>query len=244
MSSFINADYTSEFMVYAHGAPATKQIVMSQLEELSMRLYGDKSIKVAYDNDVSWPFTWYLRDYPNRVYYGENPGNTLNESPIILAGSQNWGKVEPYLGTNYEQHTYTFLWWPMEEYRKLSWDAIFGNPNDLERRGLGNANVRQALWDIFFYRDYEKYGQTFGGTYTSREWPLRHELRVYTRKDVLANMWDYGVGATNATSLQDPYAENDLQVAPSLILNESGLPGVGPGEFSTCLLYTSPSPRD
>ncbi len=233
MSSFINADYTSEFMVYAHGAPATKQIVMSQLEELSMRLYGDKSIKVAYDNDVSWPFTWYLRDYPNRVYYGENPGNTLNESPIVLAGSQNWGKVEPYLGTNYEQHTYTFLWWPMEEYRKLSWDAIFGNPNDLERRGLGNANVRQALWDIFFYRDYEKYGQTFGGTYTSREWPLRHELRVYTRKDVLANMWDYGVGATNATSLQDPYAENDLQVAPSLILNESGLPGVAQGEFST-----------
>ncbi len=233
MASFPNADYTTEYMVYAHGAPATKSIVMDQIEELSTRLYGDKSIKVAYDNDVSWPFTWYLRDYPSRVYFGESPSNSLNESPIILAGSLNWGKVEPYLGNNYEQRTYTFLWWPMEEYRKLSWDAIFGNPNDLERRGLGNANVRQALWDVFFYRDYEKYGQTFGGTYSSREWPLRHELRVYTRKDVLANLWDYGVGATNAASLQDPYAENELQAAPTLILNELGLPGVGEGELTT-----------
>jgi len=233
LSSFTNADYTTEFMVYAHGAPATKSIVMNQIEELSMRLNGDKSIKVAYDNDVSWPFTWYLRDYPNRVYYGETPSNSLNESPIILAGSLNWGKVEPYLGNNYEQRTYTFLWWPMEEYRKISWDAIFGNPNDVERRGLGNANVRQALWDIFFYRDYEKYGQTFGGTYTSREWPLRHELRVYVRKDVLANLWDYGVGAVNAASLQDPYAENELQLSPSLILNESGLPGTAEGELMT-----------
>ncbi|MBK8987813.1 MAG: TIGR03663 family protein [Chloroflexi bacterium] len=233
LASFPNADYTTEYMVYAHGAPATKRIVMDQIEELSMRLHGDQSIKVAYDNDVSWPFTWYLRNYPNRVYFGENPSNSLNESPIIIAGSQNWGKVEPYLGNNYEQRTYTFLWWPMEEYRKISWNAIFGNPNDLERRGLGNANVRQALWDVFFYRDYEKYGQTFGGAYTSREWPLRQEMRVYIRKDVLANLWDYGVGAVNAASLQDPYAENELQLAPSLILNDVGLPGVGDGELTT-----------
>ena len=233
LSSFTNADYTTEFMVYAHGAPATKSIVMNQIEELSLRLNGDKSIKVAYDNDVSWPFTWYLRDYPNRVYYGETPSNSLNESPVILAGSLNWGKVEPYLGNNYEQRTYTFLWWPMEDYRKISWDAIFGNPNDVERRGLGNANVREALWDIFFYRDYEKYGQTFGGTYSSREWPLRHELRIYTRKDVLANLWDYGVGPVNAASLQDPYAENDLQVGPSLIINDGGVPGTGDGQFMT-----------
>lgn len=233
MASFPNADYTTEFMVYAHGAPATKEIVMNQVETLSMRLHGDKSIKVAYDNDVSWPFTWYLRDYPNRLYFGENPSNSLNEAPIIVVGNQNWGKVEPFLGNNYEENIYTFLWWPMEEYRRLNWDAIFGDPLSPEQRGLGNVDVRRALWDIFFYRDYTQFGQTFGGTYTAREWPLRHELKVYTRRDVLANLWDQGVAPVNAEPFSDPYAEGELTLSPSLILNELAVPGSGEGQFTT-----------
>ncbi len=232
MAAFLNADYTTEFMVYAHGAPATKNAVLDQLEALSMRQNGDKSIKVAFDNDVSWPFTWYLRDYPNRVYFGENPSHSLTESPVVLVGSLNWGKVEPYLGNNYQQWTYTFLWWPMEEYRKISWNAIFGDPNDAVRRGLGNSEVRQALWDIFFYRDYTKYGQVFGGTYAAGEWPLRHELRMYIRKDMLADLWDYGIGAVSAVGLEDPYAEKEIALSPVLTLNESGAAGAGPGQFS------------
>ena len=241
MAAFPNADYTTEFMVYAHGAPATKNTVLAQLETLSMRQYGDKSIKVAFDNDVSWPFTWYLRDYPNRVYFGENPSHSLTESPVVLVGSLNWGKVEPYLGNNYQQWTYTFLWWPMEEYRKIwespndrriAWNAIFGDPNQAVRRGLGNPEVRQALWDIFFYRDYTKYGQVFGSTYAAGEWPLRHELRLYVRKDMLADLWDYGIGAVSAAGLEEPYAEKALALTPVLALNESGVAGVEPGQFN------------
>lgn len=232
MSSFPNADYTNEFAVYAHGAPATKEVVLEQIETLSMRLHGDKSIKVAFDNDVSWPFTWYLRDYPNRVYYGENPSHSLTESPVVLVGSLNWGKVEPYLGNNYQEWTYTFLWWPMEEYRHISWNAIFGDANQLEKRGLGNADVRQALWDIFFYRDYTKYGEVFGGVYTAGEWPLRHELKMYVRKDVLAELWDYGIGAVAAAGLADPYAEKDLALTPVLAINESGLAGTEAGQLT------------
>ena len=162
-----------------------------------MRLNGDKTIKVAFDSDVSWPLTWYLRDYPQRVFFAENPSQSLNDSPVIIVGAKNWGSVEPYLGNNYEYTEHTFLWWPMEEYRKFSWNALFGDPNvpPEQRRGLGNSDVREALWNIFFYRDYEKYGQVFGGTYTAGEWPLRHNLRLYIRKDVMPLMWDYGVGA-------------------------------------------------
>ena len=234
MAAFKNADYTTEFMVYAHGAPATKNVVLEQLEELSMRLYGDKSIKVAFDNDVSWPMTWYLRDYPQRVFFGENPSQSLNDSPIILVGAQNWDSVEPYLGNNYEYTEHTFLWWPMEEYRNLSWNTLFGDltmPAD-QRRGLGNPDVRQAYWDIFFYRDYEKYGQVFGGTYTAGEWPLRHNLRMYIRNDVMPTMWDYGVGAVAVGELVDPYAEGELTLTPQLIINEGGIAGTAEGELA------------
>ncbi|MDX1413534.1 MAG: TIGR03663 family protein [Candidatus Promineifilaceae bacterium] len=234
MASFTNADYTTEFMVYAHGAPATKEVVLDQVEELSMRLNGDKSIKVAFDSDVSWPLTWYLREYPNRVFFGENPTQDLNQSPVIIVGARNWDKVEPYLGNNYEYTEHTFLWWPMEEYRKISLNAVFGDPNvpKEQRRGLGNADVRQALWDIFFYRDYEKYGQVFGGTYTTGEWPLRHNLRMYVHKDTLPTLWDYGVGAVAAGGQADPYAEGEIMPSAIMILNESAIAGSGFGQLS------------
>ncbi|MCB8944775.1 MAG: TIGR03663 family protein [Ardenticatenaceae bacterium] len=226
MANYVNADYTTEFMVYAHGAPATKATVLAQVEELSMRLHGDKSIRVAYDNDVSWPFTWYLRDYPNRLYFGDNPTNSISDAPVLVVGRASWEKVEPYLGNNYESREYTFLWWPMEEYRKINnWNAILGDPlrPENEQRGLGNPTVRQALWDIFFYRDYTKYGEVFGGNYAVGEWPLRHDLRLYIRKDVLANLWDYGVGATAVIEdLKDPYEENVLTLEPTLILDGVG----------------------
>lgn len=237
MASFINGDYTTEFMVYAHGAPATKQVVMKQVEELSLRLYGDHSIKVAFSADVSWPYTWYLRQYPNRMFFGDSPSQSLNDAPVVIVGRLDWEKTEPYLANNYEYETYTFLWWPMEEYRRISWNAIFGDPQaearGVVKRGLGNPGVREALYNIFFYRDYARYEQVFGGKYTPSEWPLRHELRLYIRKDVLANLWDYGVGATLAADLIDPYEAGELQPTPLLTLNASGVAGSAPGQLSS-----------
>lgn len=235
MAAFPNADYTTEFMVYAHGAPATKQIVLAQVEELSMRLHGDKSIKVAFSSDVSWPYTWYLREYPNRVFFGQNPSNALNDSPVVIVGRNEWSAAEPYLTNNFDYQTYTFLWWPMEEYRRFSWNAIFGDEQAVAlgraKRGLGDAGVREALYNIFFHRDYTKYEQVFGGRYTPSEWPLRHELRLYMRKDVLASLWDYGVGPIYAEGLTDPYAEGELIPAPALVINEAGIPGTAPGQL-------------
>ncbi len=234
MASFPNADYTTEFLVYAHGAPATKNVVLDQVESLSMRLHGDKGIKVAFDSDVSWPLTWYLRDYPNRVFFGENPTQDLNQSPVIIVGARNWDKVEPYLGNNYEYTEHTFLWWPMEEYRQISLNAILGDPGVPveQRRGLADADVREALWDIFFYRDYEKFGQVFGGTYTAGEWPLRHNLRLYVRNDTLPTLWDYGVGAVSAGGFVDPYAEGEMTLNPIMIVNDQGIAGSAEGELS------------
>ncbi len=233
MASFVNYDYTNEYMVYAHGAPATKSIVLEQLEELSMRLHGDLSIKVAYDSDVSWPYTWYLRNYPNKVYFGDNASQSLNDSPVVIVGRKNWENVDPFLANNYVKHDYTFLWWPMEEYRQFSWSALLGNSTDEVRRGLGNPDVRQALWDIFWHRDYTKYGEVFGGTYTAGQWPVRHDLRLYIREDVLVDLWDHGVGAVSAAGLTDPYEANALALAPMLVLNEPGIAGTTEGALSS-----------
>ena len=236
MANFPNADLTTEYLVYAHGAPATKSQVMAQIDDLSMRLHGDKSLKVAFDDDSTWPMIWYLRDYPDRLYFGANPGRNLLDYPVIVAGSKRWGAVEPLLRDEYESYTFTFLWWPMEEYRKISWDALLGvqivpgvsEESISSSRGLGSADVRRALWDIFFYRDYEAYGQVFGGNYSSGEWPLRHDLRLYIRRDSLAQLWDYGVGVAAVAPREDPFAAGEQEAVP---LVTYGSAGAGAGQL-------------
>ena len=84
--------------------------------------------------------------YTSKVYFGDNASQTLNDSPVVIVGRKNWENVDPFLANNYVKHEYTFLWWPMEEYRQFSWNALFGygQLEDQPRRGLGNPDVRQA----------------------------------------------------------------------------------------------------
>ena len=75
-ASFINYDYPYEFLVYAHAADGPK-IVLKQIEEISKRTTRGLDIKVAYDNHGLYPYWWYLRNYPNKIVYLENPTRTL-----------------------------------------------------------------------------------------------------------------------------------------------------------------------
>ena len=238
MASFPNKDSAREFMVYAHGAPAAKTVVLDQVDTMSKRLNGDNGLSVAFGGSgVSWPFTWYMREYPNRQYFGESPSAALTDSPMIIVGRSNWDEADSILGPSYDYSTYTYLWWPMEDYRNFSWNALLGDPNTPEegiKRGVFNPDVRHSLWDIFFYRDYTKYGQTFGGTYTDSQWPLRDELRLYVRKDSLGKLWDYGVAPLNASVVTEeiPFTQGEILVSPTLILNNIGLAGDGEGQLN------------
>ncbi len=210
-ANYLNGDYANEFLVYAHGSPATKKQVMAQIDEISMRLEGDKSMRVSFDNKSSWPYYWYLRDYNNQHFFGENPDASIADSPVILAGSDKWDTIENIVRDDYVHNTYHYIWWPMEEYRNLSWDALYGvNRNATQERGLGSREVRQAMWDIFMHRDYAKFGEVFGGTYTEGQWPLRADLRLYIRRDVLASLWDSGLQVANYTPPVDPYAAGEV----------------------------------
>ena len=235
MANWPNADYVREFMVYAHAAPAVKEVVLPQLETLSERLHGDKSIRVAWSDDGTWPIQWYLHDYPNRFYGGPNPSAGITDYPVVIVGHRDLDAYEAFLrDRDYEKHDYIFLWWPMEDYRKIGWNGLFGltdfpDPNTGSTntgRGILSANVRQALWNIFFYRDYTKYSEVFGGTHTDGNWPLRAELRLYIKRDVLANLWDYGAGAARIEPPIDPYAEGELTLTPDLIIGAGGISDV------------------
>ncbi len=208
MLNYINYDLAKEFLVYAHGAPDAK-VALSQIEEVSWRLTGaPHDVAVAYGEDGSWPLSWYIDPhYPNRYYYGTAPDAThLLECPVILAGYAQWNAVDAIVGEEYFHFDYTYLWWPIEDYKGLTWERIKG--------ALENPAMRHALWQIIWWRDYRDYAALTGKEITLKRWPYRKDFRLYVRRDVAEQVWSYKLGAqgsvpaerTAETSRYDPYA--------------------------------------
>jgi uncharacterized protein (TIGR03663 family) len=236
--NYVNYDYVNEILVYAHASPDVK-LALEQIDEISRRTVGDKMIRVAYDNDSTWPLEWYMREYPNRVYYGENPTREALDSPVVIVGSANEDKVKPYLGDKYTRFRYRLVWWPMEDYKgqtlqKLWENYVVGPPAadpltdtaeaQAARRAVAAEN-RRKMWNIIFYRHYEDYDLN--------EWPYVHRFFVYVRNDVLNQVWNYQgtPGQLVAqTTIVDPYAGKRTEVDA---LTAWGSNGNGEGQFVT-----------
>ena len=217
---YINYDYPIEHLVYAHSGPAVKE-TMRQIEELSRRITGGpNSIKVAFGSDGSWPFYWYLRNYPNAVHYGSEPSREQLDAPVVIAGRDEWDEVAPYMGDDYFVNTYTYLWWPSEDYRDLTWTRVV--------HAITDTQTRAALWDIWYDRDYRRYDELKGKTHTLDEWPLRNEYRLYIRRDAVARMWDLSTTGPREVVVVDPYADGWQDLRARLVF---GSEGAEPGQL-------------
>ena len=217
---YVNADYPTEFLVYAHSGPGIKE-AMRQIEELSRRTAGGPNlIKIAYGSDASTQFYWYLRDYPNAVFYGEQPSREQMDAPVVIAGRDQWDVVAPYMGNNYLMSTYTFLWWPMEDYRNLTWATL--------QRAITAPQARAALLDIWYGRDYRRYDKLTGTQHTLDEWPLRSDFRLYIRRDVAAQMWELSTSEPMEIGPTDPYADGWQELAAGRVF---GSPGAAAGQL-------------
>jgi predicted membrane-bound mannosyltransferase/DNA-binding beta-propeller fold protein YncE len=207
MLNFINYDSAREFLVYAHGAPDVK-VALKQVEDVSWRATGDANeVPVAYGEHGSWPFSWYMVDYPNAYFYGASPdAERLAESPVVIAGSKQWEVVEPILANDYVSFDYQYLWWPIQDYYELTWERI--------HNALTDPALRAGLWDIIWDRDYRRYAQATGRSITTKDWPYHEKFRLYVRRDLASEIWSYRLGEAGvqvvqpeATPFVDPFGQ-------------------------------------
>jgi uncharacterized protein (TIGR03663 family) len=214
-AAYINYDNAMELLVYAHATRDMKDTV-EQIETISKRLYGDKTIKVAYDNDVRYPYWWYMRDYPNKVDFDTNVSKSLQDSPIIVVGSSNFSKIEPVVRDGYYRYDYKRMWWPNESlYRDWSIASVLRDWKDPAKRS--------AIWQLWFNRDYTQYAIAFNNpSLTLATWSPSDTARMYIKKDVAAMIWEYGVSPEPEEPRVDPYAGNTISLEPLSVINYAG----------------------
>lgn len=219
MASFTNYNNATEYLVYAHSGPGDK-IALSQITDISKRLTGGLDLEVAYDDKTTYPFWWYLRNFPNQKYYGNTPTRELRDVPIILVGQENFGKIESVVGQAYNEFDYIRIWWPNMDYMNL-------NPTRI-KNAITDPQMRQAIFDIWLNRDYTLYGQITNQDMSLQNWNPSEKLRLYIRKDVVAKLWDYGSTESAAPIQADPYEGKQVEVNADLVI---GTIGTEPGQF-------------
>ena len=193
MASFINFDLPTELLVYAHAGPAVKW-VLDDIKEMSLRLTDGKDMKFAYDDEVSWPYSWYFRDYTDAVFVGGNPTvQNLQDAVFVVVGAGHRGDVEPILEDHYLRRDHMRMWWPMQEYFNLTPQRIL-NVLDFSPGNTDATALRRGIFDIWWSRDYDRYGEATGKDFSLTNWPVSDRMHVYIRKDFAAKIWEYGLG--------------------------------------------------
>jgi len=214
-ASYINYDSAKEYLVYAHGATGIKQ-VMAQAEEISQRTTGGMGIALSYDasapdTGVSWPFVWYLRDYTNQRSF-DQPTKGLRDSVFVVVDAKNFDKIEPALGPGYYRFDYIRMWWPNQDYFGLTKERIVN--------AIQNSQIRDGIWDIWFDRDYTQYAAATGKTdMTPITWQPADQMRLYIRKDVAAQIWNYGAAPVETFEIEDPTEGKNIILAADLMLD-------------------------
>jgi uncharacterized protein (TIGR03663 family) len=222
LAVFIEPDVASETMIYAQGSHDVVT-AMQEIQDLSRRLCAQATstkplagecdngtIKVAYDDDSSWPFVWYLRNYRNAQYYGASP-NAMFDAPVVIVGPKNEEAVKPYLGNNYAKRVYKLIWWPLEGYKDLTLQRVLDYVRDPQQRA--------DLFTAWFYHQYKE-------SYSA--WPYVHNFSFYVRKDVASLLWNYAGEVVPQPTIEDEYTKKFVQ---KTAVRAIGTEGKGNGQF-------------
>jgi predicted membrane-bound mannosyltransferase/sugar lactone lactonase YvrE len=213
LANYINYNDATEYLVYAHCGPGIKD-ALAQIEQLSIRTTGGLSMTVAYDNETTYPFWWYLRDFTDQRYYGTDPTRDLRNVPVILVGDPNYGKIEPIVGQAYYEFQYIRIWWPNQDYFDLSWNRIF--------YALTNPQMRAAIFQVWLDHTYTQYAQVTNKDMSLTNWSPSSSFRLYIRKDMVAKLWNYGSTEAPVTVAADPYEGKQLKISADKIIGTKG----------------------
>jgi predicted membrane-bound mannosyltransferase len=134
------ADGPHEMMVYVQ-TTTDINIVMAKVDELDQKYYhGDHQMPIALTYDATWPFAWYVRDYPNICFnYPTGCPNWPKNIPVIIGGGDNPYALESQYGGQYAWHQYHMRTW---------WDEGYKPPPCIPTRANNNCAGQQTYGGV------------------------------------------------------------------------------------------------
>ena len=178
-ASYVYSDVPREMLIYVQTTPRVPNLIKA-FEYVSEKVNGTpESASIIYDSEVSWPFVWYLRNFPNASYEPQGPTSAPKNAQFVIVGVANQNKVEPYM-KGYTSFVYPMRWWfPESMYRDLAPETS-GKDSFVHQLGsIANSlwNLREPerqakLWRYYIYREPD-------GTLDS------FDMVVYVRNDLL-----------------------------------------------------------
>ena len=96
---------------------------------------------------------------------------------------------------------------------------------------FSDAQVRQAIWDIWLNRDYSLFAKTNkDNSLTLENWQPSARMVLYIRKDVISQIWSYGAAPSISTEVKtDPYQARMIQLTADQLIGQAGSQ---PGKFN------------
>ncbi len=199
--AYSNYDQPTELISYAQGAPDVKE-AMREIELLSKRSVGDHDLVVAYDDQSSWPFVWYLRDYPKSRTWATN-AQFAEGAAVILVGPKNRDELWSRVAQGYVKRQYRLIWWPRQDYVGATLATAWNVLKDRE--------ARRRIWRIFMHRDY--------GDVDMVRWDPRQEFDMYVREDLVGLGYAGGLGLGGGADAPAASSVSQLSMTPLQVIS-------------------------
>jgi uncharacterized protein (TIGR03663 family) len=96
-----DGDNPKELMVYVQSNRAVRKIA-KEIDQVAFEAGTFEETRIGVDNDVSWPWSWYLRHY-NMVLNGKS-----KQYPVIISDVNDHSQLQFVLGDDFEFKKYSF----------------------------------------------------------------------------------------------------------------------------------------
>jgi len=143
--TYRQGDVAQDMLIYVQ-TPSDVPRLTDQLTTLSEDVDGNMGLEVWFDDLTSWPFNWYLRDFTNKRFFGNQlPVGQEMTAPVVLVADDNVNDSLKDALQDYTYQEYPLRWWfpENETYRRFAYAP------DLNNSGLQNLqDQRQGPYSL------------------------------------------------------------------------------------------------
>ena len=192
--TYRQGDVPYDMLLYVQTSPYVPRLSRN-LQKLSQLTTGGMGLSIWFDGATQWPFNYYLRNFPNRVLFGDTLPGPPTAAVILLSEDYDKPAIDNQLAANYTMIEYPMRWWYPEEvtYRRFAYapdlnDTTRQDYQDNKKGPYTLTDTLESVWhSIASLGQPSEQGKVFREV-TYRQLPSTvgvYYFKVFIRNDLL-----------------------------------------------------------